>query len=40
MTKLQSCCQTVVHTLIQSLWANPGSGITAVKFIEVTPQRD
>jgi len=30
----------MAHTLIQSLWANPGSGITAMKFVEVTPQRD
>lgn len=40
MTKLQSCCQSMVRTLIQSLWANPDSGITTVKFTEVTPQRD
>lgn len=40
MKKLQSCCQSMVNALIQSLWANPGSGITTVKFIEVTPQRD
>lgn len=30
----------MVYTLIQSLLANPGSGITLEKFIEVTPQRD
>lgn len=40
MKKLQSYHQSKFHILIQNWWANPGWGVTLVKFIEVAPQRD